>query len=165
MKNFEKEREEILKRFHELKETGKSFNLGDTLSDEQKERFTQNEKHLTLADKLTSEQKEKLANSNISDILDIPFANSRVAVSHYDPISVQAATSQIAKFLSKALSKFSEIEIIDEYSFAFNFKGEIYRIGYDYESECMVINEGRDFDDDNAREIGYSEFKENYIYV
>ena len=134
------DKNDMLKRFAELKAKGGKITLGDLMSDEQKKR--------------SEEQKKTL--------MDV---HRHIDSNLYTKKEVKRASEKVRKFFDKlSLSKnVKTILMIDDISFFFEFEENSYYITYDIESECMTINDGTEFDEDSAHEIGFYELEENYF--
>lgn len=106
----------------------------------------------TLNDILTDEQKERIKNNAKNFKPKEPELSDK-----------ELAKKLISKYISKLIKAGINVEVINNHSITFNFKGNPYYIGYHFGSGCMVICNGTKFNDEDAREIGFEEFKDKFI--
>jgi hypothetical protein len=125
--NWDSEKDQIIEKFNELKKSGKSFSLGDILSDDQKTR-------LQMENVVKSKPQISNDESHGSEL-----------ISDY--------VLEVSKFVD-------EIEIINSYSFTFEYNNKSYFIGYDFNSECVIFNEGKIMFQKKCREIGLYEIED-----
>ena len=138
--NFEETKKKMWKKFQELKKKGKeTITIADIMTDKQKEEFNKRIKEKSIS--ITPED---------------------LNVKSFDKVY---PSELVFKYFDKLLQlpKVGTVSLIDDNSIIFEFGDKKYHITYDKSSLCMVINEGEEFDDDEAREIGYYELVEKFI--
>lgn len=133
---WDHDKEKMFEKFQTLKEKGSKITLQDLMSDKQTKEFNERMK------------KEKI-DINLEDLNVTSFDKVEELVKKYfDKLSLSI--------------KIQTIIMIDEFSFTFKFNNNYYYIQYDSDSVCMIINDGMEFDDSTAHEIGFYEL-ENYM--
>lgn len=108
--------------------------------------FKKSGKRISLGDILSDEQKKEL--------------NDETSHNTQNTSDKSHGSKLISKYLSE-VSKFTkEVEILDEYSFNFEYNNKRYFIAYDFDSECVIFNEGQKMNPEKCREISIGEIKD-----
>jgi hypothetical protein len=123
----------MLERFNNLKKGGGKIALGDVMTQNQKDEF--------------------LSRNTAIDLNDVHIKSFK-----------KCDIDMIEKYFNKLSrsTKINTLIMLNDISFMFEFDSEYYHITYDYDSLCMMINKGKNIDEDNATEIGLYELEKYF---